>query len=335
VIIPVKGLISDDYAVDKTWFDVELVPSGSASNEPRGGKQAMEFAMQKSGVVEASLDFRLQRSQDDGIEIRAKDKLIMAVKASDKHSLDKGPNVGSGDRYQFDVVSPDQLLSMLEAREIGLRRRFEQIIEEMTQARDFLKRAQPNAARGGDEPGDSAGVGDEPDDESMDPTEAARREQTLRVLRVQQALQQTRKSGQELLGVAASFGDIRQELINNRVDTEDRKKRLKELIADPMQFVGESMFPELERRANRLEEVLLADVKEKVYDLGIGTDEAQQATAQANDIIAEMEQILQQMLDLETFSELLDIVRQLIDDQQRIIDETEKERKQGLLRDLQ
>jgi hypothetical protein len=41
------------------------------------------------------------------------------------------------------------------------------------------------------------------------------------------------------------------------------------------------------------------------------------------------------MLDLETFNELLDIVRQLIKDQQGLIEKTETERKQGLLRDLQ
>ena len=109
--------------------------------------------------------------------------------------------------------------------------------------------------------------------------------------------------------MAASFHDIREELINNRVDTEDRKNRLKEMVADPMQMVGEVMFPELERRADRLEKVLLEDLNSKRYDVESGKEEAEGAVEQADDILAEMQEILQQMLDLETYNELLDIVR--------------------------
>jgi hypothetical protein len=158
------------------------------------------------------------------------------------------------------------------------------------------------------------------------------------VLRVQQALQQTRKSAQELLGVAAGFHDIREELINNRVDTEDRKKRLKELIADPMQLIGQTMFPELERREEVLEKLLLDGLAAKKYDLGSGQQETAAAVTQANDVLAEMEKILQQMLDLETFNELLDIVRQLMDEQQRVMGDTQKahnELQKNLLRDLE
>jgi hypothetical protein len=140
---------------------------------------------------------------------------------------------------------------------------------------------------------------------------------------------------QELLGVAVGFHDIREELINNRADTEDRKKRLKELIADPMQLIAEVMFPELERRLLALEKVLLDDLNAKRYDSGSGTPEAEAATVQANEILAELEKILQQMLDLETFNELLDIVRQLIKDQERLIKDTSDEREKGLLEDLQ
>jgi len=297
-----------------------------------------EFPLVNGGQVEAVLDFRAMRSQADKVELEPKDKLALAIRAADKYGLGDGPNVGSGDRYQLDVVTPETLLAMLEAREIGLRRRFEQIVQEMTQGRDLLNRVQAPPQTEGAEPGDAERPGREPGDKALDERKAAERAQSLRVLRVQQSLQQTRKSAQELLGVAAGFHDIREELINNRVDTEDRKKRLKEQIADPMQLIGQTMFPELERREVVLEKLLLDDLAAKKYDLGSGQQETAAAVTQANDVLAEMEKILQQMLDLETFNELLDIVRQLMDDQGRLIGDTQKthnELQKNLLRDLQ
>jgi len=338
VIVPIKGVINDDYAVAKSWYDVELERGGAAGSTPQTQNEMHEFPVGEAGSVEASLDFRQLRSQDDGLELKPKDKLVITIKAADKYDLGDGPNVGSGDRRQLDVVAADTLLAMLESREIGLRRRFEQIIDEMTQARDFLKRVESPVDGRGSEPGDTPAGGGEPDDEKMDEEKAAQRSQSLRLLSTQQALQQTRKSAQELLGVAASFHDIREELINNRVDTEDRKTRLKELIADPMQLVGEVMFPELERRADRLEKVLLEDLNAKRYDVESGGEEATGAVQQADDILAEMQEILQQMLHLETYNELLDIVRQIAKDQEGLIDDTTEEEKKGkknLLRDLE
>ena len=65
------------------------------------------------------------------------------------------------------------------------------------------------------------------------------------------------RNDQELLGIAVAFRDIREELINNRVDAKDRQKEIKELIADPIQSVADIMFPEMERRSVLLEKVLL------------------------------------------------------------------------------
>ena len=332
VVVPIEGVIVDDYAVAKAWFEVELVRGAGAAERQQ---RTYEFSVKPDGAVDASLDFRHLRSMDEKFPLRAGDKLMLAIKAADRYDLDGGPNVGSSDRRRLDVVTPDTLLAMLESREIGLRRRFEQIISEMTQARDFLNRVKSPTTRRGTEPGD-AGTADsqEPGDEKLDQRKAAERTQSLRLLRVQQALQQTRKSRQELLGIAASFLDIREELINNRVDTEDRKIRLKEHIADPMELVGRTMFPELERRLDRLEKVLLEDLNAKRYDIGTGATEADAAVDQANDVLAELEKILQQMIDLETYNELLDIVRQLIRDQQRLIEDTTKERKRGILKGL-
>jgi ATP phosphoribosyltransferase regulatory subunit HisZ len=84
-----------------------------------------------------------------------------------------------------------------------------------------------------------------------------------------------------------------------------------------------------------LEKLLLDDLNAGRYDLDIGGPQAAAAANQADKVLAAMEKILQQMLDLETFNELLDIVRQLQKDQQKLIEETQAERERGLLEELQ
>lgn len=332
VQIPARGTITDDYAVARAWYDVELVRATTPADQPPRVQQQHDFPLQAAGKVDATLDFRALRATPDGLTPQPKDKLLLVIKAADKYDLGQEPNTGSSDRYQLDVVTPDQLLTVLEAREIGLRRRFEQIIDEMTQARDFLQRVAAPPSQRGAEPEDRAGEPDSPKETPASKPTPAERTQSLRLIRTQQSLQQTQKSAQEVLGLAAAFRDLREELINNRLDTEDRKHRLQTLIAEPLERVGETSFPELERRQQALEQVLLADLTAKRYDGAVGTVESAAALEQANDLLAELQEILQQMLDLETFNELLDIVRKLIEDQDRLKQDTAKEQK-SLLRD--
>ncbi len=349
VVIPVEGTILDDYAVDESWFNVEIA-GGTGPAESRATEETRQtFELQSGGKVDAVLDFRAWRADEEGFELKAKDKLTLAIIANDRFNLGgEPPHLGMGDRYQLDVVAPDVLLAMLESQEIALRRRFERVVEEVTETRDLLNRVKSTDVQRGAEPEDTASpAGAEPEDtagsdespqgegnESRD-AKAAEFAQRIRSSIAEQSLQQCRKSTQELLGIATGFRDIREELINNRVDTEDRERRLEELIADPIELAAETMFPEWERQIEGLGKVLLDDMNKKEYDLDIGNQQAAQTVEQADDILAELDEILQQMLDLETFNELLDIVRQLVEDQEKLIDNTAGERKNSLLRDLQ
>ncbi len=77
-------------------------------------------------------------------------------------------------------------------------------------------------------------------------------------MQAERALQNSQRSADETLGVANSFDSIREELINNRVDTEELKTRLKDGIADPLKRISGEMFPGLERRL-RVLQARLAD----------------------------------------------------------------------------
>ncbi|MFW6171851.1 MAG: hypothetical protein ACODAD_15290, partial [Planctomycetota bacterium] len=137
------------------------------------------------------------------------------------------------------------------------------------------------------------------------------------------ALTQCDKSAREVLGVAASFGDIRQELINNRLDSKDRESRIREQIATPLRDVGETLFPELNR--------LLKDLEQKIEEKAGHKEAVDVSVAQADDILVELENVLQKILELETYSELMNIVRSLIKDQEELIEKTENKRKESAL----
>jgi hypothetical protein len=325
VIMPIRGKISDDYAIQKTWCDVQINDGGDAHDRP--------FGLGKGGAVEHQIDFRYERAEKTGLDIKPGDKLFLSVKAADKFDLAGEPHVATGDRYTLDVVTPEDLLAQLEVREIGLRRRFELIIDEMTQMRDSLLRVKasltPGAAAGG-EPEDLR-TDDDLDAKPLTTEQKAQRAAELRQLRVQRAGQQSQKSVAEVLGVAAGFLAIREELINNRVDTEDRKNRLKEQIADPLNTTCAEQFPRLDER--------LAALDARLREAGSGSNaeassEADATVDQANVVLGELEAVLSKMQDLETYNELLDIVRDLLKDQGRLIEKTQQERKRQTLEEL-
>ncbi len=320
VVIPAKGEISDDYDVARSWFEVIINDS-----TPR----EFPFPLDKLGAIDAKLDFRAERATRGGAALKPKDKLSVTVMAADKCDLRADPNIGSGDRYQLDVVSAEELITMLERKELGLRRRLEQIIDELNEMRDSVSRMKRST--GNDK-------GNAPEDErkkaaadtaaetatavALGNTDVERAE-TLRLLRSQRSRVQCDKSAQEVLGVAASFADIREELINNRVDSKDRQSRLKEQIADPLRLIGKSMFPQLALQ--------LKDIEQKLADPTASDAAVDLAVDQADTILLELDKVLQKILELETFSELMNIVRSLIEDQQELIDKAKQKRKKGAL----
>jgi hypothetical protein len=325
VVIPLRGKISDDYGIQKTWSDVQINDSGDTRGRP--------FGLGPGGVVEQEIDFRYERAEKTGLDIKPGDKLFLAVKATDKFDLAGEPHVATGDRYALDVVTPEELLAQLEVREIGLRRRFELIIEEMTQMRDSLLRIKANLAPGAaSADGGELKRDDDLETKPLTPEQKAQRAAELSQLRVQRAIQQSQKSVAEVLGVAAGFLAIRDELINNRVDTEDRKNRLKEQIADPLNRTCTEQFPILDERLTALEA--------KLREMGVNAtaesvgQPADQTIDQANLVLAELETVLTKMQDLETYNELLDIVRDLMKDQQKLIERTQQERKRQALEEL-
>ena len=301
--IPAEGEVTDDFGVARTWFELE------------NGAQTVETPIRLvDGLkVNAALDLQTLPGVEEALEIKEGQTISVTVRAADKYNLGAAPNIGDGDRYEFDVVSPEKLMATLEARELDLRRRFEQMIAEMTDMRDSLVRVQSPPR--GNQPGDNANR--EPGDE--DRTVDWNR---LVTLLVQRAGQHVDRATEEIRGVAFSFDDIRLELTNNRIDSQERKERLERDISAPLKYVADEMMSQLRRSLVQLEGALAnADY----------SAEAEKATLQADDVVQELERVLEKMLDLESYNELLEIVRSLIEEQNAISERTKKLQKQQAL----
>lgn len=345
VKFPAFGTITDDYWLERAWLELavgDAPPRRLRLPVARGGldeELIVEHELSEGANVYHWFDMRDERSRDDEpLELTPGEKLTLTVKAADRYDLDgfdvkDNPHAGSGERYQLDVVTPDELLVILERRELELRRRLEQIVEELTQMRDSLVRVKAEVASdesSASEPeeasGDPADSLLEPGDEAITAEEARRRAIALRRLRVQRAVNQSEKSRGETEGVGQALLDLVAQIENNRVDTEDRKERLREQVAAPLLAVVADDFPELDGRLAGLNELVNAGQLDRAQ----AATAADHALAQADDVLLKLDGVLTKMLDIESFNELIELVRALIEEQDGVIDETKTLRKKQL-----
>ncbi len=308
--LPVVGEIRDDYGIARTWFEYSI---------DQGEPQTRPIHQLPSAPATVVLNDEAMEVADLDLEVGQ--QLALAVKAADLYDLSGGPNVGSGDRWQLEVVTADQLRTMLEARELVLRQRFEQIIREAAETRDLLARMEFGGAAADERGG--GGNGEKPPDPEAADRPTAMQQLTARTLRVQRALQNSRKNAHETKGVAEAFDDIELQLINNRVDTEELRMRLAEGIAQPLHAIADEALPELERRVDSLQQAL--------EDERVGPARRDRARQQADQVLLAMEVVLQRMIELESFHEAVEMLRQIIALQGDLEQQTKQRQKQRLL----
>jgi hypothetical protein len=211
----------------------------------------------------------------------------VSIVATDGCRLAAGPNVATSDAWSLDVVTPEALLAMLEAREIILRRRFESTVADLVQSRDRLSApAGANPASAAD-PDRDAGAGDD----------------------VARLLEASTRAAGETGEIAAAFRLIRDELANNALLSPELEDRLVAQIASPLARIAAADLPGVAaacRRRAPPEEIVRA------------TDA----------VLARMRAVLDRMMELESFNEVVDLLRGLIRTQEEIRAETLRRQKQ-------
>jgi hypothetical protein len=304
-----------------------------ANNNDAQNGQGSEDAATDVAKLPAQAVFQLKEDQ----------RLSLVVKAQDQSTLEGGPFIGVGEKYQLNVVSPDRLLAMLEARELQLRQRFETIIEEFTATRDLLVRvdlgpkpsggdadvasAKPEARLEGAEPEDAADAkpadSEAQDNESqLTPAEKVAQERASRLLAVERTLENTQRAAHETRTVGTAFHEILEEMANNRIDTPALSGRLRDEIADPLVALAEKRLPVLATR--------LAELQKLINDADRGTAKLDEAIREADAILLEMQAILDKMIEMATYKELVEKLRKVIEQQEELNKATKQRQVENL-----
>ena len=96
-------------------------------------------------------------------------------------------------------------------------------------------------------------------------------------------------------------------------------------MADPLAQLVEERFGPLQAK--------LVELADQLSDPNVAGKTRTAAVAEMDAILVEMRQVLDKMMELETFNEVLDILREIIAEQEEIITETKDQQKRKL-RDL-
>ena len=123
--------------------------------------------------------------------------------------------------------------------------------------------------------------------------------------------------------------EIVAELINNRVDTEELKERLERDISEPLKEISGELLPEFEKRLETLEQAYQAGPTEATESLAT-------AKSSAQTVEEAMKAVLDRMLELEEYNELVELLRGIVKDQEQLKERTQQEQREklkGLLED--
>jgi hypothetical protein len=322
-MIPFSGTIQDDNGTERSWITVDTGVEGHETI-------VKNFTLGTSGDVTAAIDFlEFQKLDQNAFTLPTgeEQKIALSVKAQDRFDLGS-PNIGEGDRYELDVVTDNQLLRLLERDEVDQRKRLEQIMRELNEARDALVRSRSQSAglSGAAEPGDI-----KPDSDETNPESPISREES-RLLFAQRATLQVEKSTMEISGVAEAFQNIREQLINNRIDNVSRKNRIATKIVLPLEQIVQVDMAVLAERIRILEielQNLMANPNSNEFSQQANIL-SEDSLVQMDIVLTRLDQVLAILANFEDQNVLLDQLRQLIKDQESIMSRTrdEKERQE-------
>jgi hypothetical protein len=356
-ILPLKGKITDDYGLDRVWFEYQ-VDGQAVSTRPLERRLAGEPELAELDAFDTRLSDPATGAR--ALTLRPGQKLALSLKAADRFDLwpvisedaipsDADANssshetndtkqeeststpprnetelqpvhAGSSPLFTLEVVTMSELLALLEHRELQLRQQYEAIYDKLTDTRNLLGRVEFNESSNNgpeatsDVPIDAATAastaqGGEESSTAETTAGAAQRALARRRLRVAGAQQNVVQSADEVTGIAEAFDDLHDQLTNNRIDNPDLKSRLREQIAQPLHRIGGERMPQL---ASRLELV-----EEHLQDAD-GPLELARALALADEILVEMREVLDRMVELETYTVFVAHLRGIISSHEEI-----------------
>lgn len=295
-MIPIQGKITDDYGVEAAHFESQIDGSEAVGKvnltRPPTGEREYPISRQPNQMWEIFDVLPL--------ELKIGQKLGVGVVATDGDTLN-GPHRTSGERYQFQIVSDEALLSLLHARELNLRQRYEQIIAELKRIRGDLHTLE---RKSGSEEGDR-----------IDEKGIASRN-----------LLGLRKNHNESMSVERGFSEILQETLNNRIETTQSLDRLENKLIHPLHRLNQTDYNETDQDLGELQ-VLLDNRQQTAEKLPL-------ILGRIDRMLDKMESILKEMRRLETYGELVEMLKSIKTEQEELKRQTERERKRQAIEGL-
>ena len=277
--LPFVGILSDDHGLAAA--DVSLTRGDDQLLVPikrvRPGETRLELPAGTPEVVSLA-----------DLAPSVGDQITAVVTARDACTLATGPNLGRSETWTLEVVTPDALQAMLEAREVLLRRRFETAIEDLAQARSRL----------------------ESNDRNLEAT-------------IEQLGSAAARSRGETVEIAAAFRGIRAEFATNDLVTPELEARLVTEIAVPLAAVAAGPL-------TALAEACRPDAADGLAAEGgpVIANRAAEASSRADSALAAMRAVLARMLELESFNEVVEKLRGIVETQEAIRRDTLKRQRQ-------
>ena len=290
-VIPLRGSVQDDYGVAESWiaYSVDGAP-----------ESAIPLSLSPEGELDGSSSARLDI---EPLRLQPSQRITLGVCASDHCDLRETESHGESPKYTLKIVTESQLRAELEAREKILRRRTETILADGERMQDSLKRMRRSADRS----------------ESSGEESASSRQDSIRIVRVESAVKAAERMRHETANVAMEFDRILIELRNNRVTLlGELEERIGERIVAPLDRIASVKIPELEQKLQIVRDQL-ADAESFVGSLSV-------AENHLREILRQMELVIENMLKLQRFNEVLADLRKIIEAQQQVSSQTSEQR---------
>jgi hypothetical protein len=283
--LPFSGKLLDDFGLNCCWLDYSI-DSENSTRRP--------ITTYNNGPTEATLKYSVWELKP--LSLKPGQKIRLTLKASDLYNRPDGPHIGSGPSWNLVVVTPEQLQRALGSRELALRRRFESVFQEMSQSDKQLRKV------------------------DLDKKSDLHQELTYT-----RGIENSQKNATESLGIAESFAEIADEMINNRLNVQTAQQRIIQKLVQPISQLAEKDFPELTQRLRQLRTVKNQTPEAKIA--------LRRTIEQSSLLLVKMRAALDQMIEMENFNEVVHLLRSIIKAQNNLLKATQSEQ-QSELEDL-
>ena len=304
--VPFSGTLEDDYGLLEAWFDAEF----------REAEDDAAFLTPERYPLDVNVESRKQFALDPGqvaldlrpLSLRVGQSVRMAIAASDEDDL-AGPNEGRSEALTLRIVSDDELLAVLYDKELNLRGRFERIIEEIGETRTTLADAADRLRAARDETAAEGQAGGA--------ASAA----------AEQAVLAIRKNEGETRTVLDRFSDIRAELVNNRVDTDEALDRIDRGITVPLEVILDREFRETEESSVRTRTASRKQSGELATSIDGTVNRIDRLLDRLNAVLDEMQR-------RQSYNQLVKQLQQILEKQRALKERTEEKSVDDFFDDL-